>query len=113
MSASEASSATFLNLSAILAEIADRGWLVNNLFQVNDLWRANLRTETHATDFGEGVSPSLALIAAIANIETAQALLKSTTIASISKQPAATIDLAEIFSSIKPAPPTLTLRLDL
>lgn len=53
-------------LGSLLTEIADRGWLLSNLFQLDSgLWQANLRTATHHTGWGQGLSPELALSAAI------------------------------------------------
>lgn len=61
-----------MTLTDLLDEIADRGWLVSNLFQLsNGSWQANLRTSTHHTEFGRGPSPELALSLAIEAIEDA------------------------------------------
>lgn len=59
-------------IDSLLSEIADRGWLVSNLFQLApNLWQANLRTETHHTGWGTGPTPELALSAALDEIENA------------------------------------------
>lgn len=53
-------------IESILDEIAESGWLVNNLFQLADgSWQANLRTSTLATAFGRGPTPTSALDEAI------------------------------------------------
>lgn len=55
---------------ALLAEVADRGFLFNNLFQRADAsWQCNLRNATHATGFGLGPSPTVAIEAALASVE--------------------------------------------
>lgn len=60
-------------LETLLEEIAERGWLVSNLFQRDDgTWQANLRTPTHHTDYGKGPTPVLALSLAIEAIESAE-----------------------------------------
>ena len=44
-------------LETVLAEILERGWLVNNLFQLSDgSWQANLRTNLLATEFAYGAT---------------------------------------------------------
>jgi hypothetical protein len=54
------------SLPAILAEVSAQGWLVNNLFQLDDgSWRADLRDATRFTRFGNGPTPSAALDAAL------------------------------------------------
>ena len=56
----------------ILAEISDRGFRLNNLFQLDSgLWQANLRSETHHTSWAQAESAALALSLAIDQIETA------------------------------------------
>jgi hypothetical protein len=60
-------------LEDLLAEITDRGWLVNNLFQRADgLWQANLRSATHHTDWGVALTPADALSIAMNLIDTAE-----------------------------------------
>lgn len=60
-------------LETLLDEIAERGWLLSNLFQLdNGTWQANLRTPTHHTDWGRGPTPSIALSLAIDAIESAE-----------------------------------------
>lgn len=50
------------SLDRTLALIAANGFLVSNLFQRDDgQWQANIRTATHATEFGLGDSPAEAL----------------------------------------------------
>jgi hypothetical protein len=63
-----------VTLENLLIEIAERGWFVNNLFQISDgSWQANLRTlDDRFTDFGRGDTPAEALSLAIDLIETAQ-----------------------------------------
>lgn len=56
----------------LLSEISDRGFRLNNLFQLDsDLWQANLRSETHHTSWAQADSPALALALALDKIETA------------------------------------------
>lgn len=53
-------------LTDLFDEIAERGWFVNNLYQLDSgSWRANLRTADLVTDFGQGTSPAEALSAAL------------------------------------------------
>ena len=62
-----------MTLPEALDEIAANGWLVNNLFQLNDgLWQANLRRERFFTEFGRGPAPEAALEAAMAKMEEAE-----------------------------------------
>lgn len=61
-----------LTTDEILAEIAESGWLINNLFQLSDgTWRANLRTEEYVTHFGEGPTPAIALDEALVSVNSA------------------------------------------
>jgi len=54
----------------LITEIADRGFLFNNLFQLSPTqWQCNLRNATHATGFGLGSSPTVAIEAALASVE--------------------------------------------
>lgn len=63
------------SLPDLLDEISARGWLVNNLFQLDDgTWQANLRTATHVTVFAYATGPRLALAYAIDLIESAELL---------------------------------------
>ena len=60
------------SIETTLTEIADRGWLLNNFFQLDSgLWQANLRSATHHTNFAQAESPSEALALCIDLIETA------------------------------------------
>lgn len=60
-------------LETILAEIWDRGWLVNNLFQLDDgTWQANLRNSTSHLEFARADSPALALALTIDLLDTAE-----------------------------------------
>lgn len=62
-----------VDLLLVLDEIAARGWLVNNLFQLDDgTWQANLRTATHTTFFACAHSPALALSLALDLLESAE-----------------------------------------
>ncbi len=75
-------------IESLLAEIADAGWLLSNLFQLDSgLWQANLRNATHHTDYGLGFTPAEALEAAIDAMATAYENLKPTQSYSIA-QPA-------------------------
>ncbi len=61
------------SLDLVLSEIAARGWLVNNLFQLSpDLWQANLRSPTHSTVFARATCPALALSLALDLLESAE-----------------------------------------
>lgn len=58
-----------MTIEDLLAEIAERNWLLNNLFQLSDgSWQANLRSDTHYTDWGRGSTPQEALSRAINNL---------------------------------------------
>jgi hypothetical protein len=60
-------------LTTILSEIWDRGFLVSNLFQLSDgTWQANLRNSTSHTEFARADSPHLALSLALDLLETAE-----------------------------------------
>lgn len=60
-------------MNELLAEIADRGFLVNNLFQLDDgSWQCNLRSPDHLfTDWSRGPTPIIALSLALDAIATA------------------------------------------
>jgi hypothetical protein len=71
-----------LSVDSLLMEIAERGWMVNNLFQRDDsTWQANLRTSTHFTHFGVGTTALEALAEAIAVMDDAQLLPKKESVA--------------------------------
>lgn len=56
------------SLEEILAPIAKRGWLLNNLFQLDSgVWRCSIRNAVDrvAYEFGDGASPSQAVQAAL------------------------------------------------
>jgi len=60
------------SIETLLSEISERGWLVNNLFQLpSGDWQANLRTHDFITEYGVDTTPSGALSRAIESIETA------------------------------------------
>lgn len=60
-------------IDPLLTECAERGWLLNNLFQLdNGTWQCNLRTATHFTAYGRGFDATMALGAAMDCIENAQ-----------------------------------------
>ena len=84
----------------LLSDLASRGWQVNNLYQLDsDVWVANLRNETHITDFGRAMSPALALTYAIANIEAAEPRQEISPAAAV-----AGTSLAEILAHFLPKP---------
>lgn len=65
-------------LAALLAQVVDSGWRVNNLFQFNDgMWRCNLRyqtqnrgeTITHYHEFADAATPEEAVKSAIWNMQ--------------------------------------------
>lgn len=61
-----------MTVDDLLAEVEERGWLLNNLFQIDDCtWQCNLRTTTHHTAYGKGHSAAIAIAIAIDNIESA------------------------------------------
>jgi hypothetical protein len=61
------------SLDDLLNEISERGWLVNNLFQLSSGdWQANLRSHDFITSFGVATTPSGALSLALDSIETAK-----------------------------------------
>lgn len=61
-----------MTIEDLLTEATDRGWRLNNLFQLDSgLWQANLRSETQITDYGRGPTAAIALSVAMDNIETA------------------------------------------
>jgi hypothetical protein len=89
-----------MTLDDLIAEIAERGWLVSNLFQLaSGLWQANLRTESHHTEFGIGTSAIDALTTAIDLIETATESPKHETCARIDDSPIAQLDIFALMST--------------
>jgi hypothetical protein len=93
-------------LDSMVAEIAERGWSINNLFQLQDgMWRANLRVTTEDRDqvrtifheFADANTAQDALAAALFNMMS-RALGKhsSAGIASVSYTPAAQRALVEL-----------------
>jgi hypothetical protein len=88
-----------MTLNNLFAEISERGWLVNNLAQLDDgTWRANLRTETHATQFSCADSPELALALCIDKLESTVPLISQTCEHTI--EPAK--NLASILANLRP-----------
>jgi hypothetical protein len=68
-----------VTLESLLSEIYERGWLVNNLFQLNDsTWRANLRNPSAATQFADADTPELALALCLDKLESAVPLIPQT-----------------------------------
>lgn len=68
-----------MTLSTLLSEIAERGWLVSNLFQRDSgLWQANLRTQTHACEFAVGTSMEEALALCLDSLERTVPLINQT-----------------------------------
>jgi len=102
-------------ISDLLDEISERGWLVNNLFQLdNGSWQANLRTLTHHTAYGRGISATLALSTAMDNIEDAipSTIHETETNQSITFGPETSKTLAQILANLRPTkPPLITRRL--
>lgn len=79
-------------IESLLAEIADAGWLLSNLFQLDSgLWQANLRSATHCTDYGRGFTPAEALEAAIDQMASASETTKPTQSYSIAQPALATL----------------------
>lgn len=94
-----------MSIETLLTEISERGWRVNNLFQLdNGDWQANLRTDSHYTQFGRGRTPSEALSLAIDAIETAKEFQTKTVAYSIDKTPST--NLSSILAKLqKPTEP--------
>ena len=90
-------------LETVLAEILERGWLVNNLFQLSDgSWQANLRTNLLATEFANGATPLEALALCIDKLECTVPLINQSSSYSISTE--APPALGNILSKFKPQP---------
>lgn len=88
-------------LTTILAEIWERGWLVSNLFQLHDgTWQANLRNATHHTEFARADSPHLALSLAIDLLETAEPFPQ---LSIVSYNEPARKSLADIIAALAPS----------
>lgn len=97
-----------MTLSDLFDEVRDRGWLVSNLFQLDDgTWQANLRTITHHTEFGRGPTPELALSLAIEQIETATESVQREAVQVSSFSPSPAVDvfalLARARANLRPA----------
>lgn len=64
------------SLIDLLTEISDKGWRINNLFQLDHGWRCNLRRQEIKgdwyTDFGDGLTPEQAVSMAIDKLDTAE-----------------------------------------
>lgn len=91
-------------LEELFAEISDRRWIVNNLFQLaNGLWQANLRNNHYATDWGKGCTPHEALSIAIDKLESAPLhhLIAGQGTYSVEKKP----DLIKIVAKITKSEP--------
>ena len=68
-----------MTLESLLSEISERGWLVNNLFQLDSgAWRANLRDNLRATQFADANSPELALALCLDKLESTVPLIPQT-----------------------------------
>ena len=104
-----------MDLTNLLDEISERGWLVNNLFQLdNGTWQANLRTSTHHTAWGRGPTPVLALSIAMDGIEAAEpsTIHEVESAQSITFGPETSAALAQILANLRPSrPPLFTQRL--
>lgn len=88
-----------MTLSSLLTEIAERGWLVNNLFQRDSgLWQANLRTQTHACEFAIGTTMEEALSLCLDKLERIVPLINQT--CEYSLEPAKDISL--ILANLRP-----------
>ena|SRR3984885_5125433 len=101
-----------MDLTNLLDEISERGWLVNNLFQLdNGSWQANLRTSTHHTAWGRGLTPVLALSIAMDGIEAAElSTIREVEPLSITELDVKT--LAQILANLRLSrPPLFTQRL--
>lgn len=88
-----------MNLENLFAEISERGWLVNNLFQLDSgAWRANLRDNLRATQFADADSPELALALCLDKLESTVPLIPQTCDHTI--EPAK--NLAAILANLRP-----------
>ena len=57
-------------IESLLEELSERGWMVNNLFQLSPtVWQANLRSPTHHTAFAQGPTAAIALDNAMVLLE--------------------------------------------
>lgn len=92
------------SLESLISELRDRGWRVNNLFELDDgSWQANLRTNLLATEFAYGDSPLEALALCIDKLErTVPLIAQSSQSYSISTE--APPALGNILSKFKPQP---------
>lgn len=89
-------------LEDLLSELSDRGWLVSNLFQRPDgTWQANLRTATHHTDFGLGLTAFDALAAAMDRIETAELTPIHPILSSVESRKS----IADLIAKLQPSEP--------
>ena len=88
-----------MTLPSLLSEIAERCWLVNNLFQRDSgLWQANLRTQTHACEFAIGTTMEEALSLCLDSLERTVPLIPQT--CDYSLEPAKDISL--ILANLRP-----------
>lgn len=61
------------SIEELFAEIGEMGWLVNNLYQLDDgSWRANIRRGQWFTQFGKGDSPMEAMSEAMDKMSSAE-----------------------------------------
>ena len=96
------------SLDSLLAELADRNWRVNNLFQLRDgSWQANLFSNLRVTDFAYGFTAVEALSLAIDKIENSRLHVLTAQFTTYSIQPAnePAIDLSRFTSRLTAAEP--------
>lgn len=106
-----------MSLETLLEECADRGWLLNNLFQHDDTsWQCNLRTVTHYAAYGLGPTAEIALSVAMDEMETnpleAKAPLEVSHIdvSGLESTQPASIDINAILRSLRPPTPAVFRR---
>lgn len=95
-------------ISDLISEANSRGWLLNNLFQLDSgIFQANLRSATHHTAFGRGPTAEIALSLAMDAIESAIPTPPEPTCDG-TIAPAA--DLASILTSLRRSRPSAITR---
>lgn len=90
----------------LLTEINNRGFLLNNLYQLSTgRWYASIRNTDGATALSDADTAELALALALDNIDNLHPLIDQTNHCFISKIGETTYDLQQVFASIlnKPA----------
>jgi hypothetical protein len=104
-----------LAIDTLLEELAERGWLLNNLFQLdNGTWQCNLRTATHHTAYAQGETAVIALDLAIDAIGSAlETVAATSTFEPVGYSfPVQSQELAALLANLrKPAAPVFRRKL--